>query len=564
MKKIITLLLAVFMTICSFGVVGCSNNQELDGNKTQLYVHNYNGGVGEKWIKDVKASFEAKYEKKSFQAGKTGVQIILDSSKGKTGRTILSGIKTDPNEVFFTQEVLYYDYVGQNAVLPLNDLLEKKNPEDNDKTILSKFTAEDVENLTVNGNIYAIPYYEAYNGLSYDATMFKNQNLYFSDKIDTADTKYPGTRAFVNKINPTLSCGPDGIKNTYDDGLPSSFDELLKLCDKMNDNEVKAVVWASSSVHYTNILLSALYASYMGKDGLDAHMNLDSNGKPVEIVTRFNGETPVVENIVITKENSYLLRQSAALYYSLNVCAKLYGNEKYCYSESLGGNLTYIGAQEAFVNSGLKSGYEEVGLIIEGNYWFNEATDFEVISEAKKYPDFTNKDIKFLPLPNKAHGTVEEGQGSSPTLVDSYNSFTFIKSNIAPEKIELAKTFLAYCNTDAQLLNFTSKSNGLIRGLNYDFNSLDNLGGFAESTLAIRDAAKKGGTFVRGISNSSSYMKNTMMFTLSGNADFWNSEKCGDGYNYLYYAVNTDKKSAKDYFDGMKFTKEEWDNKFVK
>ena len=72
------------------------------GDKSVLYVTNYNGGFGKEWIAEVEKRFEAKYENESFETGKTGVDIrVLNEHDGgstyldKVDATYVVGIKLE-------------------------------------------------------------------------------------------------------------------------------------------------------------------------------------------------------------------------------------------------------------------------------------------------------------------------------------------------------------------------------------------------------------------------------------------------------------------------------------
>ena len=49
---------------------------KINKDKTQLHVHNFDGGVGTEWLEKDIARFEEKYKNTSFEEGKTGVQIV--------------------------------------------------------------------------------------------------------------------------------------------------------------------------------------------------------------------------------------------------------------------------------------------------------------------------------------------------------------------------------------------------------------------------------------------------------------------------------------------------------
>ena len=562
MKKSISILLAgVVLSGAAVGFAGCDmlggSGVDIDETKTQLYVGNYEGGAGSAWLDDVIIRFEEEYADYQLN-GKTGVQIINDTSKDNSGKSLGSSLNASPNEVFFTQQVLYHDYVAQGLVRDITSLVKKQNPNDGNKSIESKFEDADKTNLAVNGKYYMIPHYELYNGLTYDAYMFESEKLYFADDMDT-----DGTRKFIINANTKKSCGPDGIYNTYDDGLPSSYQEFYKMADKAKKAGY-AIMWSGEQVHYTQMLPSALYANYLGADALNINYNFNSKGKEVEVVTGFTGDTPNIEKVVISEENNnqHLMYQAAGLYYGLEAAGKLFSDSSYYMPKSAGPTYTYTDAQEGFLEAGVAPKTKYVAMFIEGSYWYNEAKDSGALARVEKYPTFATKKLpRFMALPQQYEGTVKEGEGSSPVLVDSYSSFAFIKSTIAPEKVELAEAFLAFCYTDQELVNFTRNTDGVVRGLKYDFSSVvGELSGFGKSVLEMRAAAKAGNSVVKDFSSHSLYIQHKANFTLDTAYEWLSSPKNKDAH--FWTAVSKYNRSAKDYFMGMWLTEAEWNKKF--
>ncbi len=559
MKKIISMLLAG--TVLGGTVVGLSSckitnpNNTIDETKVQLYVGNYNGGVGDAWLDGVITRFEEKYADYEL-GGKTGVQVILDSDKDCSGKTLEGTITGDANEVYFTQQVNYEQFVSQGLIRDITTLVNTKNPDDGNKTIAGKYFDSDKETLAVDGKYYAIPHYEAYVGLTYDAYMFKAEKLYFADTISV-----DGTRDFIINANTKKSCGPNGEYGDYDDGLPSSYQEFYKLLDK-----AKKVGWAMAfsgeQTHYSQMLPTALYANYTGINGVNVNFNFNSNGQEVEVIKEFSGNTPVITKEVISEANGnqHLINNQAGIYYGLELAAKVFGDESCYYPDSSSGSFSFVSAQEAFLESGL-SGGQRIAMFIEGSYWYNEATSYGTVDRvAEDYPLFaTQKDPRFMPLPQQYEGTVTEGNGSSPVMVDCFGAYAFINATTSENKVDLAEKFLAFCYTDAELVNFTKATNGTIRGVQYDYSSVeDELSGFGKSVFEMRAAAKAGNTFIREASNHPTYRKNKTAFTLDTAYTWLSSPGCGKGYSHLWTAVYQGKKTAQEYFMGMWISEDDW------
>lgn len=550
--------LGLLMMGSAAAFVGCGPRGEaVDKNKTQLYVANYNGGVGEKWLDEAAARFTEANENTEFTPGKKGVQIIIDHDKSYNGTLLVNSIKADDNEVYFTQGVDYPTYVATGAVKDISNLVENVLDKDG-KTIKSKLYPQMDDALNIDGKYYGIPHYELYAGLNYDAGIFEKRNLYFADAIDDADATYVGTRKFVTNKTTKKSCGPDGKYGTSDDGLPSSFHEFYKLMDKMIQNNVTPFVFTGKSPHYTNLLIQSLCANLLGPDAVQANFVFDSNGKEVEVVTDFNDTTPIIEKKVITEENAYLIKSTAGLYYALEFAEKVFGTSSYYYTPCTSSTYTHLMAMESFMLSGL-DGENHIAMLIDGNYWYNEANDdglFERL-ENNYAETYTSKDVKFMPLPQKYSGTVVENEGRATTLVDTYQSYALVNAKTDDDKMDLVESFLSFLYAEEELKNFTVATNGVLKGVSYDFSSCKSqVNSYAQSFLEMRENAVANGTYVIGTSSHDIFRANTTKFEWGSTSTYWASGEKNNFYG--------SRMTAKEYFLGMGISQSDWSNKYNK
>ena len=547
------------VTACGPEVVG-----GLEEGKTNLSVAIYSGGYGTNWIDGAIERFEAKYENTSFADGEVGVNVIPNKDKSYTGNSLTTTVKNnDAINIYFAGEVPYRELYLDNALLDITDLVKDTKNEQDGKTIESKFSNEYKEFLSENGKYYAIPLYEAYNGITYDAGVFKSKKLYFSNKADTtASNRYPGTNAFVTGANDTKSCGPDGVFNTYDDGLPSTYQEFYKLMDKMTLNGVTPFVFSFNSTHYSNNLIISLFENYVGAEGVNAVVNYDTNGEEIEIVTGFDGNTPTVESKVLTRENANQIKQSLGMYYASEFAQKVFGNNTNY--DTVNTATTHLDAMERFMKSGLDGG-NYIGMLLDGNWWYNEATDdglFKGLVET--YPStYQEKDFKFMPLPHQYAGTVtprDESEVLTPVLL-SGGTYAFISANIPQERIKAAKAFLSFCYGDEELCKATEVSNGVLRAVNYDFSSVSStVNSYAQSVFAMREQAINNDSIVTYTSRDPIFLSNMSYFTISTISSFWKS----GSYLDIYKAFHDGKLSAKDYFTGISISDTDWANSYLK
>lgn len=76
----------------------------IDKNRTTLFVSNFNGGFGERWLKAAAKRYETLHKDDVYQDGKKGVQIWIDNGKDG-GSTTLNNISNSRDAVFFSEYV---------------------------------------------------------------------------------------------------------------------------------------------------------------------------------------------------------------------------------------------------------------------------------------------------------------------------------------------------------------------------------------------------------------------------------------------------------------------------
>ncbi len=554
LKKVTIFALTACMTVAGAVATGCGPSQSNGGGtKTQLLIANYSGGVGMKWLDEIEADFEAKYADYEAPDGKIGIDLEIYHDKGYLGTTLASTLSSDPNDIYFTQQIPYASLASTGVFRDLTSLLEKENPEDGNKSIFDKFSPEQKEALKVNGKYYAIPHYEVFQGIVYDAGLFETKHLYFADTMDT-----DGTREFVFDSEDKKSCGPNGKYGDYDDGLPSSVQEFIKLVNYMASTAgVIPFTFPGKSSFYTTMINAALTANLVGADGMRLMLNfgegVSEDKNKLEVITGWNGNAPITDTVSIDSTNGYLVKEAAGLYYSVEAANKIFSNESNYYKNCVASTCSNIDSQDYFVRGGIDGNTTPyIGMLIEGNYWYNEAIDELVIENvANRYAEgYARKQFKFMPMPVQYAGTVTEGNGRAPVLVDDFASYAFIKSSIDTNKVGAAELFMSYLYTDAQLVDFTVNTNGIAKALNYDlepaFARID--GVYAKSLVDMRKAAAEAGSVIRWVSDNPIFTGSENMFNMS-RTEFWSTTTGGKSYSMIY--GSTKNVTAKDYFNGM-------------
>lgn len=555
MKKTSLLLATLMLAGACFTACGGpqGGGEGIDESRTQLYVASFDGGVGNLWLEKLKKSFEAKYADVSFEPGKTGVQLIVDISKANH----INAISTEIYNVIFAEAVAYNELAASNLILDISDIVQETNSDG--KTIESKLSEHQKRALTaVNGKYCALPHYEYYAGVTYDKDVFNKKSLYI---------KQGG--GYTNE-NGNRSAGPDGKTGTKDDGLPATYEEFYAVCNNMTKVGVTPFIYmGEANGSYVDFLLEGLTTAYHGRDEMEVAFTFDSTkggtltGNDVikpSIVTGFNGNTPVVEEKVISLENGYDTTQMAGKYYALEFVQKMKDNADKWISDKVKSSLSHLDAQEEYIMSDLEN--EPIAMIIEGSFWYNEAEaafgrSVEYYQDAAKTRNFA-----WMPLPAQISGTVNESNGSEQFLLDESYSYVVINANIKNNEnlVNLAKTFVQYAYTDDNLREFTVSS-GCFKGVQYEVTN-EQYSGMNNFYKSLVDLRGDGSNVVRPIADNQIYINAETSFRFMHCFSF-GSVVNGREYSAAMHAIKGGI-SAKDYFLGMKTDQQTWNTLYSK
>lgn len=528
--------------VLSVGVFsGCGPTMDgIDTKKTQIYVANYEGGIGRSWLDDAKERFETYYEDVSFEEGKTGVQVQIKSDK----QVSLSQLKGSNHYIFFTGGVMFNNYIATGDFVELTDIVKNEKLPGENKTIEDKLNADTKAALTaVNGGYYALPSYQYLSGVTYNVHLFEEKGLYFADNPAEApvqNAKDPRYGFILNK-DVKKSTGPDALYGTSDDGLPSSVEEYKKLCDCMVHLNITPFICYAYSYHYTQHLFNSLWANLAGYDqvmlslsadstrfGTTDIVELNSNGQ----IVKQGGKIKIIEDQSIDSTNGYLLSRQASRYYALDFMQYIFSPERvstYMTPASLTSALSHTDAQLNFLR-GEKIG-QPVGMLIEGSYWENETKDASNLALIKDlYADYYSEmDYRFMPMPHQYEGRVQaigtvgengvtQADGIKQVGIDSSYQYGIINAHAIQESTNptvaerVSKIFLQFLCTD-EMLRGGTVVNGMFRNYEYELSQpeYDSLSGFAKSVYDV----KQNGQVVIPFSNSSVFVKNMSSFNLS-------------------------------------------------
>ena len=364
-----------------------------------------------------------------------------------------------------------------------------------------------------------------------------------------------------------MSTGPDGQTGTYDDGLPATYDEFFALCAKMKDLGITPVIWTGDNPAYFTEFLATLACDYEGLE--QSMLNFTFEGTANNLVNEVNesGIVSMMPATDITPNNGYLLAKQAGKYYALQFADRLLDkSSKYIDLRSVG-SISHTDTQKTYIASRFLSTETTIGMIIESNYWENEADDMGYFKTmAKQYgEDRASRNARrfgFMPFPKATQDKVGEGV----TLVDYLMSGAFIRGNVGQDagkeyEKALALDFLQFLYTDQSLVEFTLYT-GCPKSLNYDVSSImDKVSPYTRNVFEMRARAD----IVYPYCDKDIYADNASALNF---ANFYktivNKGQGNTPYQYPSNNIYKDNISGLEYFKGLsvQFSKEYWDNTY--
>ena len=461
-KKMLTLALAATVALGSLSAAACKPSGNEDENSTQsiLYVSNYAGGFGSKWMDEIEKRFEAKYANESFEEGKVGVDIKVSHNKTLGSQYYDRGVTGSKQEVFFVEDVDYYKWVNDGKMLDISSVVTETNPEDG-KTVLSKLTKDEQDFYNAGGKYYAIPHHDHQAGIIYDIDLFEQEGFYFAKNGAPSEKNYTGTVKFTS--DGAKSAGPDGEYDSPDDGLPATYDEFYTLCDyiakKKSDVTLVPFIWSGQNRRdYVDWLLSELTADFEGAEQLRLNYTFDGTAENLVSVDDAGNVTRLGDT-KITTDNGYMMYQTEgrlkALEFVDRIVDSMNTDVKWGDS-SLFGPDSQLQAQDKYVYGATGINSTRYAFLVDGTWWESEASDTFDRVEDRTAGKYTKNSMRFglLPLPKAS----ADKTGEPFTIATTEVTVGFVKSNIKESKINLAKTFMQFVYAEDQLRAFNTIS----------------------------------------------------------------------------------------------------------
>lgn len=545
-KKIFAMMATLMMASTAMGAFGGCNfggggggglgggqiivDSQVDVTKANLSVATFDGGVGKAWLEDAIKRFEEKYATAThFEEGKTGVKISLDGDKNKySGNKLAESVMN--KDVYFTEAVEYYTFVNAGTVADITDVVTGSMEAYGESgTIEDKLDPTTKEFMTAkDGKYYMIPFYDGYYGLIYDVELFETEGFYFDKDGD------------FTKDKANFSNGPDGKAGTYDDGLPATYDQMIQLCDKIVSKGFTPFCYSGNYPDYVNRGFFSWAADYEGYDAFSMNQTLTSGtgtAKLAKTITPGVGTMEAqieFEEVAISDSNAFELQRQAGKYYALAMEEALFGSPKY-----IGGSyngLDYTVAQAEFIKGKYSS--KRYAMLAEGVWWENEASATFVEVQNTFGDSKMDRKFGFMPVPK-----VNAAAAGDQTMFSVNSSFGFINSEC--QNMELAKEFMKFLHTDAEMSKFSAKTS-IPRSLSYEVTAEDRATAsyFGQTLIDMRANAKVVYPFSANnlvIQNPSNF-ENNVWFAYS---------TVGSVRSNAFNAFKNDQANALQYFNGL-------------
>ena len=558
-KKFTLLLLSCLVAFGAFSLAACkpkSKGEKEDPTKTQIYVGMIDGGFGTSWFAPVKAAFEELYKDRSFESGKTGVQIMPNpSTTAYMTDHLIKNIANIKQELIFTESgfFFYYDFVGRGLILDITDAVRADlTPFGDTGTIEDKLPQGYKDYyLTDDDKYYALPNNEATVGIVYNIDLWESELLYLTKDYD--DGTDNGNDGFITSMSDEFSMGPDGEYGTNDDGLPATYADFYKVCDKIKTLGIDPLIWYYP---YVSTMMSCLQADYdpdAFMDGYDfsaTQAELIKEGSIKGDYTNYTYETELVD---ISNSNGYDAFRSAGRFHALefveNVIRRGYVSDR-GFSES----STHLTTQDQYLYGGVSRNVKQAAMLVEGSWWENEATGtFEDMAK-----DYTNEYSKmnrrfgFLPFPKPDKTKVEAKEGYS--MLQTNRTMVFINAKTPEWKVDLVKELLKFINTNEQIARYTTETN-TTRPLDYTLTDaqLASMTNFGRELFKLHSDAKS----VFPLDKNELFRRNAGAFATGSQAYY---TKIGTmEYNMPGKDIYHENKTAKEWFEGLHaYRVEQW------
>lgn len=500
---------------CGNGNIGKDENEN-NSKVTQISFRQWGGTASSTdWLQNSIDRFSKLKEDEVYEDGKKGVKIEVSTNKNNDYTSSIP----DYDVLIDENSANIYDMQTRGYLADINDLVTGMKSRI-EPQLLPKLKGAD-------GKYYGIPHYSYNVNISYNKDLFESEKLYIAapgeeNVVNYKSSLLPASSAGVNFVfndKTKKSCGPDGEYGTYDDGLPSSLEEYIVLCDYIKNRKNMspfAMCDLSGGANYAFMLIESLWSGLAGTDAMkaatcnftDAEIEVVKDGALTYDGTFLNTgiKMPQTEKVVINDENGYKMYDMSARYYALSFL-ELAKNKDWFKKE----NMTNTKAQEYFVLGNYNGNdNDRCAMLVDATFWYGEAVSGGILDSFKSLSGGKDANVSMMPMPVQLTGQVTEHNGKKPTVIDQ-SATLFVNKRVEKNEglFRAVKEFIEFLYSDAELKAFTETSK-LTVNMEYTYD-VSKLGAFYAGVNEIETAAQDK---VYSASDNPKYAKNRASFSL--------------------------------------------------
>lgn len=525
-KKTMVLGLAAFCGMSTVTFSGCGKGgslgdnyeEEIDKNRTQIYVEIFNGGYGRNWLDVLKADFE----KDNPQ-----YQVMITAAK-RDAYTISTAISTGNGtaDVYFTSGAMYYkNLIDTDNLVDLTDIYDNKAEGSEALAVKDKIVDGQLYKKAYSkqdgSGIYCLPYCSSFTGMIIDMDLFIEKGwCEFAGATDKEAlsaqgityTENNGKLYFASSTGATnytagdviLSQGRDGKFGTYDDGQPTTMETFeLMLAKIQASGTYNPFIYSVEQADYVDNITMSVCATYEGV----ANYDIFNTSKGTYSRT---GEE-------ITYENGYKAYEMEGWRKGAEFQYKYLTRPDVSYATEVKNNLTFEEAKNKFLASyKIASSKNKAGaMLVDGEWWENEArTMFDALGRTDASRGYGQRDYRWLILPymEGAYGLDGNGKGN---IINSYGEgLVFVDKNTTSKRanVEGAKLLVEYSCRDKYIKEMAK------------------IGGYRPYRVDYTDTYSETTPYVRNLLEMLSDEENILVYSR-------NVRQYAD--NFMYYGVNT-------------------------
>ena len=528
------------LLLAACGKIGYSV-EKVDETHTTLYLGNYDGGAGHVWLDKLIEEFEELHKDDVLEEGKKGVKISVKNDKDKyLGNNLFNDISSNIEDIYVSGSISYADFAAAGKIADITDIITELD--EDGSSVESRLYDSMRRQFKLNNHYYGVPTISAMSGIVYDVDLFEDEQLFISNSSTEEKLNWTG------KDNKSL--GMDGVANTYDDGLPETFEQFKKLMTRMTQKSITPLTWSGMYQTYRQRFMNYIWASYEGSS--DYMLNYTFNGTDSD-----SGE--------IDYSNGYLLQKQMGKKAAIYVAKYIISHSELYSENAIKTSQSHTQAQTEFLTSVEKD--KRIAMILEGSWWENEArgTFDSMVKYSSEYAYGTRR-FGYMPFPRFV-GTEEIPDSTSTknaVLCDAGSGCFIINSK--SNNIPLAKEFLKFILSKKSMAHFTA-TNGVTLPYEYEL-SAEQYNGLTPYARSLWDVIHDENTeIVYPSIDNILRVENSTFFS----GWEWGSKVRANGvvqnvYEPMMSFYSYPELTVEDYFNGLSdnYSKEKWEGTLSK